>query len=92
VLSEANNSRIFEGLYSHWEIRPVGPDACEIVYNIQMTFNNPLYSSITTTFFDYLANNINQAFEKRCFDLYYKDKKVDAYKEEEHTKSEEEVL
>ena len=40
-----------------------------------MTFANPLYSSVTTHFFDYLSNNINQAFEKRCFELYYQGKK-----------------
>ena len=74
ILSEARDSRIFDGLYSHWEIKKLGPDQCEIIYNIQMTFSNPIYSSITTTFFDYLANNINQAFEKRCHELYYKDK------------------
>ena len=39
-----------------------------------MTFANPLYSSVTTHFFDYLANNINKAFEKRCEELYYKDR------------------
>jgi hypothetical protein len=31
---------------------------------------------VTTHFFDYLANNINTAFEKRCFELYYKDVKI----------------
>jgi cell shape-determining protein MreC len=36
-----------------------------------MTFSNPLYSAITLRFFDYLANNINHAFEKRCQELYY---------------------
>ena len=74
ILSESHNSRIFEGLHSHWEIRKLDEDVCEIVYNIQMTFANPLYSSITTNFFDYLANNINKAFEKRCEELYYKDR------------------
>ena len=74
ILSESQNSRIFEGLYSHWEIRKLDEDVCEIVYNIQMTFANPLYSSVTTHFFDYLANNINKAFEKRCEELYYKDR------------------
>ena len=71
ILSEAENSRIFEGLYSRWEIKNLGEHQCEIVYNIQMTFSNPLYSSVTTHFFDYLANNINKAFEKRCYELYY---------------------
>jgi ribosome-associated toxin RatA of RatAB toxin-antitoxin module len=74
ILSESHNSRIFEGLHSHWEIKKLDEDVCEIVYNIQMTFSNPLYSSITTNFFDYLANNINKAFEKRCEELYYKDR------------------
>ena len=41
-----------------------------------MTFANPLYSSVTTHFFDYLANNINKAFEKRCEELYYKDRVI----------------
>lgn len=36
-----------------------------------MSFSNPLYSAITTQFFDYLVLNINQAFEKRCYELYY---------------------
>lgn len=74
VLSEADQSRIFEGLYSHWEIKKIDENSCEIIYNIEMSFANPLYSSITTHFFDFLANNINKAFEKRCYELYYKDK------------------
>ena len=39
-----------------------------------MTFANPLYYSITNNFFDYLSNNINKAFEKRCEELYYKNR------------------
>ena len=69
ITSEASNSRIFDRLYSHWQIKDMGPDQCEVVYDIQMTFANPIYSSITTTFFDFLANGINQAFEKRCREL-----------------------
>lgn len=41
-----------------------------------MKFSNPLYSAVTSQFFDYLAKNITQAFEKRCYELYYKDKKI----------------
>jgi coenzyme Q-binding protein COQ10 len=48
VLSEARKSRIFDGLYSHWDLRPTGSDECEITYNIQMKFANPLYSAVTT--------------------------------------------
>lgn len=74
ILSESCNSLIFENLYSHWEIKKLGQNECEIIYNIQMAFANPLYSSITNHFFDYLSKNINTAFEKRCYELYYKDK------------------
>ena len=34
ILSEAENSRIFEGLYSRWEIKKLSEHQCEIVYNI----------------------------------------------------------
>lgn len=63
VISSAERSRIFDGLYSHWTITKIEEDICEIDYKISMTFANPLYSSITSHFFDYLAKNINKAFE-----------------------------
>jgi hypothetical protein len=50
-----------------------------------MTFANPLYSSVTTHFFDYLANNINKAFEKRCEELYYKDRALGVKKGKDET-------
>ena len=34
ILSEADNSRIFEGLYSKWEIKKLSEHKCEIVYDI----------------------------------------------------------
>lgn len=63
VLSESEKTRIFDGLYSHWQIKQIDEDVCEVHYNIRMTFANPLYSSITNHFFDYLAKNINKSFE-----------------------------
>ena len=45
-----------------------------------MVFHNPLYSTVTTTFFDYLAKNVNKAFEQRCYDLYYKENLVNVSK------------
>ena len=50
-----------------------------------MTFANPLYSSVTTHFFDYLTNNINKAFEKRCQELYYKDRVLGGPKKVQNT-------
>ena len=44
VISEAGESRIFEGLYSHWTIKRIEDDVCEIHYKIRMTFANPVYT------------------------------------------------
>ena len=41
-----------------------------------MTFSNPIYTAVTTHFFDFLSNNINKAFESRCHELYYKNGKA----------------
>jgi len=76
VLSLAEDSRIFQGLYSHWKIEPLEEDLCEVEYNIRMTFSNPLYTHVTKSFFDYLATNINKAFEQRCLEKYYKDRPI----------------
>ena len=40
-----------------------------------MTFANPLYSAITRQFFDLLAGTMNQSFQDRCRDLYYREGK-----------------
>ena len=36
LLSIAEDTRIFQGLHSHWEIIKLEEDACEIVYKIRM--------------------------------------------------------
>jgi ribosome-associated toxin RatA of RatAB toxin-antitoxin module len=66
VVSIAENTSIFDGLYSEWTIKEIEKDKCEVFYKIEMTFSNPLYSAVTKNFFDYLAKNINKSFEQRC--------------------------
>ena len=50
------SSKIFSELYSLWEIEAKSKNSCEVKYKCQMTFANPLYSSVTRQFFDILAS------------------------------------
>mgnify|MGYP006121756203 CR=1 FL=1 len=36
-----------------------------------MTFSNPLYSAVTSKFFDFLATTMHTCFQDRCRELYY---------------------
>lgn len=71
VLSIAESTAVFENMESLWLIKKVSDHECEIQYKISMMFANPIYSSVTRHFFDYLAKNINKSFEDRCRELYY---------------------
>ena len=44
IISESYENRIFEGLHSHWQIKKIDEEECEIIYKINMTFRNPLYT------------------------------------------------
>ena len=48
VLSvSSTESKIFEELHSLWQIEHVDDHSCKVDYNIQMTFSNPLFATVT---------------------------------------------
>ena len=72
VHSQAEGSNIFNSMTSEWIIKPDGRDPmnkCIVDYRIEMEFASRPYAAITTKFFDFLVDNINQQFEDRCAKL-----------------------
>ena len=62
VTTESDSSRIFNKFSSEWLIRanPEGSlNSCIVDYQIEMEFSNPLYSAVTSQFFDLLVANID---------------------------------
>ena len=73
VLSESYNNDVFQTLKSLWEFKRIDEHETEITYKINMTFNeHPLYQMVTKNFMHLLANQLDKAFEQRCYELYYK--------------------
>jgi coenzyme Q-binding protein COQ10 len=53
-----------------WEIRPLGEEACEIVFDVKFTFRNPLFEKIAGQYFDKAFRKMVAAFEERAAVLY----------------------
>ena len=69
VKAEAQGSRIFDKMNSKWQIRPdpASPfTSCIVDYKIEIAFASPLYSAITSQFFDFLVKTTTNSFEERC--------------------------
>ena len=47
-----------------------------------MTFNNPLYSAVTSQFFNFLANTMHQCFQDRCQEQFYSDPSAESSEDE----------
>jgi coenzyme Q-binding protein COQ10 len=53
-----------------WEIRPLGEDACEIVFDVKFAFRNPLFEKLAGQYFDKAFRKMVAAFEARAAVLY----------------------
>jgi coenzyme Q-binding protein COQ10 len=53
-----------------WKFRPLGDDACEIEFNVDFTFRNPLFEKLAGQYFDRAFRKMVAAFEERAADLY----------------------
>lgn len=57
-------------LDNRWEFRALGPDTCEIEFNVNFTFRNALFESLAGQYFDKAFRKMVQAFEDRAAELY----------------------
>jgi coenzyme Q-binding protein COQ10 len=53
-----------------WKFRPLGDDACEIEFDVDFTFRNPLFEKLAGQYFDRAFRKMVAAFEERAADLY----------------------
>lgn len=53
-----------------WKFRPLGEDACEIEFDVDFTFRNPLFEKLAGQYFDRAFRKMVAAFEERAADLY----------------------
>jgi len=53
-----------------WKFRPLGDDACEIDFDVDFTFRNPLFEKLAGQYFDRAFRKMVAAFEERAADLY----------------------
>lgn len=57
-------------LDNRWEFRPLGPDACEIEFNVEFSFRNALFEKLAGQYFDKAFRKMVEAFEERAAALY----------------------
>lgn len=57
-------------LDNRWEFRPLGPDACEVVFDVQFSFRNALFEKMAGQYFDKAFRKMVEAFEERAATLY----------------------
>jgi coenzyme Q-binding protein COQ10 len=53
-----------------WQFRPLGENACEIEFDVDFTFRNPLFEKLAGQYFDRAFRKMVAAFEERAADLY----------------------
>lgn len=53
-----------------WKFRPLGDDACEIEFDVDFTFRNPLFEKLAGQYFDRAFRKMVAAFEERAAELY----------------------
>jgi ribosome-associated toxin RatA of RatAB toxin-antitoxin module len=75
VVSESNQeisrNRMFNELYSQWDILQLSPYSCKVNYTITMSMSNPVYMAVTKRVFDLLAQTMHSSFQERCYDLFH---------------------
>jgi len=57
-------------LDNRWEFRAVGEDACEIEFDVQFAFRNPLFQKLAGQYLDRAFRKMVAAFEARAADVY----------------------
>ncbi|WP_156839210.1 type II toxin-antitoxin system RatA family toxin [Novosphingobium aquimarinum] len=53
-----------------WQFRSLGENACEIEFDVDFTFRNPLFEKLAGQYFDRAFRKMVAAFEERAADLY----------------------
>ena len=57
-------------LDNHWKFRALGPQACEIIFDVSFTFRNALFEKLAGQYFDRAFGKMVAAFEARAQQLY----------------------
>jgi coenzyme Q-binding protein COQ10 len=57
-------------LDNRWTFRATGPDSCEIEFNVDFAFRNPLLEKLAGQYFDKAFRKMVAAFEARAEELY----------------------
>ncbi|PEQ11260.1 ubiquinone-binding protein [Novosphingobium sp. PC22D] len=53
-----------------WRFRALGENACEIEFDVDFAFRNPLFEKLAGQYFDRAFRKMVAAFEERAADLY----------------------
>ena len=57
-------------LDNRWQFRATGPDSCEIEFEVDFTFRNPLLEKLAGQYFEKAFRKMVAAFEQRAEELY----------------------
>ena len=57
-------------LDNRWGFRPLGPEECEVEFNVNFTFRNAMFEKLAGQYFDRAFRKMVEAFETRAAALY----------------------
>jgi ribosome-associated toxin RatA of RatAB toxin-antitoxin module len=84
-ISHHSTEKLFEKLYSKWELSPINSQSCQLNYEIDFGLSNPLLNELVSYFKSLLVSQMNRAFLQRC-EAIYKDKPLNVVYEVEMLK------
>jgi ribosome-associated toxin RatA of RatAB toxin-antitoxin module len=72
ITATSKDSSIFSELTTEWTFEPVDDTRTKVGFYIKFGFNNPLYAQAADLVFDKVSNQVLNAFESRCQEVYGK--------------------
>lgn len=60
----------FSALSGNWQFKPLGSDACKVIYTMQYEFSSKALETIIGPVFNRIANSFIDSFTKRAQDIY----------------------